>query len=83
MFVAATWGRLRCSRRTTPLGDLWETPPYVWKPRELRKRHRDTSGADRKKIVHEGGVIRQMQAARSEDAARHVSRVVAAVRLVG
>jgi len=63
--------------------DRWETPPYLWKLKELRKRYRDAAPEERGTIVRAGRAIRQMEAVWPADAAKHVRRVLVAVRRVG
>jgi hypothetical protein len=63
--------------------ERWETPPYVWKLKELRKLYRDARAEVRPSIAHAGRTIREMERAWPADAANHVRRVLVAVRRVG
>ena len=55
--------------------ELWDTPPYAWKLKELRKRYREAALEERASIVEAGRAIRRMQAEWPRHAERHV-RVV-------
>jgi hypothetical protein len=59
--------------------ELWETPPYSWKLKELRKLYRQADPECRAKIVRAGLAIRRMQAEWPNHAVDHVRRVSEAV----
>ena len=61
--------------------ELWETPPYSWKLKELRKQYRnaDADADSRARIVQAGRAIRRMQAEWPERATDHVRCVLEAV----
>ncbi|MGB5349944.1 MAG: hypothetical protein WBN10_10105 [Polyangiales bacterium] len=63
--------------------ERWETPPYVWKLKELRNRYRDADPDERASIAKAGHAIREMEAMWPDHAAAHVNRVLVAVRRVG
>jgi hypothetical protein len=62
--------------------ERWETPPYVWKLKELRKRYRGASAEERGSIADAGRAIRDMERAWPANAANQVRRVLVAVRRV-
>ena len=62
--------------------ELWQKPPYVWKLKELRKRYRVASAAERVRIARAGRAIREMEEVWPHNAAENVDRVLAAVREV-
>ncbi len=59
--------------------ELWETPPYSWKLKELRKQYRNADAVRRARILHVGQAIRRMQAEWPAHAIDHVKRVLEAV----
>ncbi len=63
--------------------ELWDAPPYGWKLKELRRRYRDATGAERERIVAAGRAIRRMQNAWPIGATERVTEVLEAVRVVG
>jgi len=65
----------RCAR-----WELWETPPYVWKLKELRRRYRAACGEERERLAVAGQAIRAMEASWPTAAASHVEDVLAAVK---
>ena len=60
--------------------ELWETPPYAWKLKELRRQYRHAAPEDRARIVVAGRAIRRMQAEWPRHAEQHVRRVCEAVQ---
>ena len=58
----------------------WEQPPYSWKLKELRKVYRSADADSRARIVKAGQAIRTAQAEWPAHAAKHVQRVLEAVR---
>jgi hypothetical protein len=63
--------------------ELWETPPYAWKLKELRKQYRSADSETRSRIVKAGRAIREAQAEWPMHATDHVRRVLEAVRGIG
>ncbi|MEM9727743.1 MAG: hypothetical protein AAF997_04105 [Myxococcota bacterium] len=59
---------------------LWETPPYVWALKDLRKRYRQAGTEERARIAHAGAAIREMERAWPANAAERVARVAEALR---
>lgn len=62
--------------------ELWETPPYTWQLKPLRKRYREADQESRASIVRAGRAIREMQRTWPTDAAMHVERVLLAAQAV-
>ena len=60
--------------------ERWDAPPYMWKLKELRRLHGQTTGRQRERVVRAGLAIRAMERAWPIDAAAHVGRVVEACR---
>ena len=58
---------------------LWETPPYSWKLKELRKQYRSADAKRRIGIVRAGQAIRRAQAEWPEHAVDHVRSMLQAV----
>lgn len=63
--------------------ELWDTPPYAWKLKELRKQYRQAPPDERARIVHAGEAIRRMQAEWPKHAESHVRSVREAMRKLG
>ena len=62
--------------------ELWDTPPYAWKLKELRKQYRAADVSERARIVKAGQAIRRMQAEWPDNACAHVARVREAVQAI-
>jgi hypothetical protein len=63
--------------------ELWDTPPYAWKLKELRKQYRVAPPSERAPIAEAGRAIRRMQAEWPEHAETHVRLVCEAMRRLG
>jgi hypothetical protein len=63
--------------------ELWETPPYAWKLKELRTQYREADAQSRTRIVKAGQAIRRMQMTWPKYAKAHVRCVLDAVRDLG
>ena len=61
---------------------LWETPPYVWALKDLRKRYRSAGREERQRIARAGVAIREMERAWPTEARERVAAVAKALRNV-